>query len=458
MTPGTNRHWRNRPFNLIRWFSITALLSVACVSAISGWIFSSFLTERMIRQDSETTAGFVRGIVATENAYSYFDGNQATPAQQLEVFLDHMNRMPGVLRTNVYSADRRMIWSSDTALIGEKFDRNDELEEALLANLVVHSGIIDPSHLEKSEHAHLANSGKRFVESYVPIFDAKGRLVVGAVELYKVPNDLFQAIDAGVAMIWRVSVLAGLFLYAALFWIVHRAHAIIEAQGDQLVESESLALVGEMGTAVAHGLRNPLASIRSSAELSLEMALPPDGRECAQDIISQVDRLEGWIRQLLTYAKPNHASLSAVDINQVLEDALSTFARDLEKRNISIVRDYTDKLPAVSGDAAMLSQLAGSLISNAIEVLGRGGEIRIRSAKDSTGKVIAEISDNGPGIEAVDMGRVFKPFFTTKAKGLGLGLPLVRRVVERLGGSVEIISSPGRGTSVCLHLSTWEQQ
>jgi len=458
MTPISNSHWRVRPFNLIRWFSITALLSIAFVSAISGWTFSSFLTDRMIRQDSETTAGFVRSIVATENAYSYFDGGKTTTAQQLQGFLDHMNRMQGVLRTNVYAADRRMIWSSDVTLIGHKFDRNDELEEALMANLVVHSGIIDPSHLEKSEHTHLAYSGKRFVESYVPIFDAKGHQVVGAVELYKVPNELFEAIDAGVAMIWVVSFLAGLFLYATLFWIVHRAHAIIETQGDQLVESESLALVGEMGSAVAHGLRNPLASIRSSAELSLEMDLPPDGRECAEDIISQVDRLEGWIRQLLTYAKPTHANLSAVDINQALEEALSSFARDLEKRDISVVRDYAANLPAVRGDAAMLSQLAGSLVSNAIEVLVRGGEIRIRTACATTDMVIAEVCDNGPGISAEDMGRVFKPFFTTKAKGLGLGLPLVRRVVERLGGKVKLESSPGKGTSVCLYLSTWEQR
>lgn len=446
---------RIQPFNLIRWFSNTALLSVAFVSVLSGWMFSGFLTERMIRQDAETTAGFVRSIVATENAYAYFDEAHNATAQQLQGFLGHMNRMPGVLRTNVYSAERRMIWSSDPSLIGQKFDRNEELEEALMANLVVHSGIIDPSHLQKSEHAHLANSGHRFVESYVPIFDAQGEKIVGAVELYKVPSDLFEAIDAGVAMIWVCSALAGLFLYATLFWIVHRAHRIIEAQGMQLVESESLAVVGEMGSAVAHGLRNPLASIRSSAELSLELGMPADAQECARDIVSQVDRLEGWIRQLLTYAKPMHANLSAVDINAVLEDALLTFMRDFERRGIHVRRDYAAHLPPVRGDAAMLSQLAGSLISNAIEVLKDAGEIGLLTAMAADGRVLVEIRDNGPGIAPADVGQVFKPFFTTKAKGLGLGLPLVRRVVERLGGKVELESTNGQGTTVRLHLALW---
>ncbi|HWR80180.1 MAG TPA: two-component sensor histidine kinase, partial [Pseudomonas sp.] len=257
-----------RHFNLIRWFSLTALASIAVVSALAAWVFSGFLTERMIRQEAEITAGFVRSIVATEDAYAYFDGSRNTTAQQLQGFLDHMIRIPGVLRTNVYSADRLMVWSSDHSLIGQRFERNDELEEALRADLVVHSGIIDPAHLPKSEHQHLAASKSRFIESYVPIFDAPGRRVVGVVELYKVPAELFKAIEAGVMLIWLASGIAGLFLYATLFWIVRRAHGIIEAQGDQLVESESLAVVGEMGSAVAHGLRNPLASIRSSAELS----------------------------------------------------------------------------------------------------------------------------------------------------------------------------------------------
>jgi signal transduction histidine kinase len=440
----------------MRWFSLTALASVAVVSALAAWAFSAFLTERMIRQEAEITASFIRSIVATENAYAYFDGSRSTPARQLQGFLDHMTRIPGVLRTNVYAADRRMIWSSDGPLIGQRFERNDELEEALRADLVVHSGIIDPSHLPKPEHQHLSASRSRFIESYVPIFDAHGQQVVGVVELYKVPAELFEAIETGVLLIWLASALAGAFLYAALFWIVRRAHRIIEAQGDQLVESESLAVVGEMGSAVAHGLRNPLAAIRSSAELSLESPLPPEASEYAQDIIDQVDRLEGWVRQLLSYARPADAELAAVDINQVLEASLATFARDLERRGIKVGWRLGDGLPAVRGDAAMLTQLVGSLIANSIEAMQSGGEIQIGSDLTANGLVRAAISDNGPGIGRGDMGLLFKPFFTSKSKGLGLGLPLVRRVVERLGGSVELYSAPGKGTAVSLHLPVWK--
>lgn len=446
---------RKRPdlrFNLMRWFSLTALVSIVAVSAVSAAALSAFLTDRMINQEAELTAGFVRSIVAAEDAYDYFDYDRSPGARPLEGVLSPMTRMPGVLRTNVYSADRRMVWSSDASLIGQRFDHNDELDEALGARLVVHSGIVEGGGGLKPEHVHLAESSARFVESYVPVLDRNGRRVVGVVELYKVPSELFAAIRAGERLIWLAAGIAAVFLYAALFWIVRRAHVIIETQRDQLIESESLAVVGEMGSAVAHGLRNPLASIRSSAELALGSELPPDARECAEDIIAQVDRLEGWVRQLLTYAKPAHASLRPVDINSVLAGCGAGIGRDLERRGIALRVDLAPALPPVRGDDALLAQLLGSLVANAAEALDAGGEITLGSRLGDAGMVIAEIRDNGPGIGRENLGLVFKPFYTSKPNGLGLGLPLVRRVVERLGGTVELESAPGKGTCARLHL------
>lgn len=447
--------FETRPFNLIRWFSLTALISVALLSTLAAWTFSAFLTDRMIRQEAEITAGFVRSIVATENAYAYFEATRVATPQQFQNFLDHMNRMPGVLRTNVYSADRHMVWSSDATLIGQRFERNDELEEALQADLVIHSGVIDPARLPKSEHKHLERTSNHFIESYIPIFDVHGRQVVGVIELYKVPSELFEAMEEGVLLIWVACGAAGLFLYGALFWTVRRAHGIIAAQSDKLVENESLAAVGEMCSAVAHGLRHPLASIRASAELASADILPAGALERIRDIIAQVDRLEGWVRQLLAYARPAYINLAAVDINAVALESLAGFTRDLDQRGIRVSRDLADGLPPVRGDTMMLAQLIGSLIASAMEVMESDGELAVCSRLDPDGRVIAEIRDNGPGIAPADMGLIFKPFLAGKTTGPGLGLPLVRRVVERLGGTVEVDSDLGKGTAVRLYLPSW---
>jgi signal transduction histidine kinase len=256
----------------------------------------------------------------------------------------------------------------------------------------------------------------------------------------------------GQRLLWGAAFAAGVFLYLALFWIVRRAHGLIELQREQLIEAEAMAVVGEMSSAVAHGLRNPLASIRSSAELVLGGDLPADAREYTGDIVAQVDRLERWIRQLLTYAKPSQARLEAVDINAVLRETLEGYRHDLERQKTDLRLDLAPDLPPVRGEAVLLGQLLGSLISNAGEALREGGEIALRSKRDGDQGVLVEVADNGPGLARENADKVFKPFFTTKQKGLGLGLPIVRRGIERLGGSIVFSSEPGQGTVVQLHL------
>lgn len=439
-------------FNLMRWFSMTALLSVAVVTGFAALAISTFLTRRMIRQDAELTAGFVRSIIATEHAYGFFQGGAGATAPGNGDLFTHMARMPDVVRTNVYSPDRQMIWSSDAMLIGRRFERNDELEEALDARLVVHSGVVDRAQLPKAEHLDFDSGVHSFVESYIPVFDEQGGRVIGVVELYKIPRDLFSAIQAGKRLVWAAAFAAGIFLYAALFWIVRRAHRIIERQREQLIEGEALAVMGEMSSAVAHGLRNPLASIRSSAELALSGDLAADAREYTGDIVAQVDRLERWIRQLLTYAKSEGAQTESVDLNAVLKDSLDGYRHDLERQKTKVRLELSTGLPPVRGEAAMFGQMIGSLIANASEALHEGGEIVLRSRREPPGGILVEIGDTGPGMSREDVESVFKPFFTTKQKGLGLGLPIVRKVIERLGGTVDLESEPGQGTVVRLHL------
>lgn len=452
--PARSARQRGMHFNLMRWFSLTALLSVATVSVLSVWALSHFLTERMIRREAEMTTVFVRNLIKTENAISVFTGI-ADEETHVGDFLNHMSALPDTLRVNLYSADLKVLWSTDPKLVGQRFDDDAELKNALQTGLEINSGIVDVANLPKSEHVDIDPGVTRFVENYIPVLDDSGR-VVGVVELYKVPRELFDAIEAGIELIWQAALGAGIFLYATLFWIVRRAHHIIESQREQLIENESLAVVGEMGTAVAHGLRNPLASIRSSAELALESQLPPQAHECATDIVAQVDRLEGWTRQLLTYARPANAHIEAVDVNAVLREALDGFRRDLERHGTRSRLDLAPELPPISGEPAILQQLFGSLIANSIEAMPRDGEIVLHSHFDAEiNQVVVEVRDNGPGLSADAASQAFMPFFTSKAKGLGLGLPLVRRVIERLGGSVTLSSQPGSGTTVRMSLRTF---
>lgn len=443
-----------KSFNLSRWFALLGLLSIAILSVLAALLLSRFLTDRMLRQEAVLTMEFIHSLVLVENAASYFRVGHMGAAEVNSTF-NHVANMPDVIRASAHSLERRVIWSSDKAIVGRQYRDNPELEQALAGELVVHA---DSSHAHdqagKSEHASLNPDVGFFVEIYFPVRDPAGQ-VVGAVEIYKKPRALYEAISAGKRAVWIGAVLGGLFLYAALFWLARRADNLIRTQQEQLVRNETLAALGEMGTAVAHGIRNPLASIRSSAELALETT-SPENAEPARDIIAEVDRMESWVRELLSYARPVAFKPNPVNVNELVLRILTDFERETLRRGIVVKTRMADDLPPVQADPLLLGQVIGSLMANAVEALGKGGNI-LFSAERCDKRMCLRLSDDGPGIASDQIARVFKPFFTTKAKGLGVGLPLAKRIVERFGGEIHLASEAGHGTSVELILPVAEE-
>ncbi len=452
-----NSEMLEKPFRLIRLFAATGLLSIALLSAMGAAILSHLLTERMLRQEAVLTMEFIHSLVLADNAAGYFSAAQAGAPYIADTF-NHIGRMPDVIRASVHSLDRRVIWSSDKAIVGRVFRDNPELEGALAGELVVHDDFEDHHDSSKSEHASLDKNVGYFVEIYFPVRDNAGR-IVGAVELYKSPHALFEAIQSGNRAIWTGAVLGGFFLYVTLFWLVRRADRLIQEQQVQLVQSETLAAVGEMGSAVAHGIRNPLASIRSSAELSLETA-DSTGREAANDIIAEVDRLEGWVRELLSYARPVEHNGRPVDVAALMHEQLAGFQREAERRHIAFSADVAADVGSALADPPLLGQVIGSLIANAFEAMQqhRQGSRVVLGAVRKDKRVFICVEDDGPGMMPEQLARVFKPFYTTKPKGLGVGLPLAKRIVERFGGEIAVFSLPGQGTRVELSLRAADQE
>ncbi|MCB1906179.1 MAG: two-component sensor histidine kinase [Rhodocyclaceae bacterium] len=441
-----------RSFNLNRWFAIVGLISIATISALAGWALSRFVSDEMLKQEGELTQQFVQTLVSTERSLqSYFAFGEAEDSLELELAMSHISRMQDMLRANVYNVDERVIWSSDRQLEGHTFGPNDELEEALAGHLVVHTDV-HHKHGGKTEHRNLEKRADLFVEIYVPVRDPGSGEVVGAIEFYKNPQPLFHALQRMRYYIALGAALAGGFLYLALAGLVRRADGLMRAQERRLIDTETLAVIGEMSSAVAHGIRNPLASIRSSAEV-IQVADLAVAREAGADIVSESDRLEAWVRELLSFSRPLEDEPEPVQVAPLIERCIEDFGRDLEKRRIDCRVDSVDGLPEVRGDALLLGQVLHSLVSNAVEAINRDGCLTLRAAGNrGSGEVMLAIGDTGPGMNPEQLSLVGKPFYTTKARGLGVGLSQVRRIVERYGGRIEIDSEPGRGTEVRLYL------
>lgn len=447
-----------RTFHLRRWFGIVSLVSIAALTLVGTSVFSRIMTDRMLRQEAVLTMEFVQSTFLVEKPAFLYGGEPSPNDATASGILLHLSNLPDVMRANLYLANRQIHWSSDTSLIGKSFSDNPELEQALAGNLVVNEETEEHQHEHaKGEHANLGGPADTntsyFVEIYVPIWDQDHKSVLGAVEIYKRPQALFEAIRLGRRLLWLGAMCGAVFLYLTLFWIIRRADALIRSQQARLVENERLAAVGELGSAVAHGLRNPLAAIRSSAELALEGDAGLS-REAATDIMSETDRLQTWINELLSYSRPVGAKPATVDLAAVLTTAFEGFGREMERRRIDGATRILRGLPAVVGDSILYSQVFNSLLANAVEAVQNQGSVALSAVLSDDGRRIrVRVSDTGPGMTREQLAKAFRPFFTTKTKGLGVGLPLAKRIVERFGGTISINSEPGRGTRVDLEFA-----
>ena len=445
---------RLRQLNLTRWFGVLALATIAAITAACVWLMSWFVSQRMLLLEGTLTREFVHSLMLVETPLLNFfrDANQPVPPEIEESFR-HIAGMPDVLRANLYDRSKRVIWSSDPALIGRQFGSNDELDEALAGAVVVESKTTDERLHGKAEYERLSQPDDLFVEIYVPVVDVADGRVIGAIEFYKNPHGLMQLLTQLRAYIAIGGAAFGLLLFVVLFGLVRRADLTIRAQQRALVNNETLAAIGEMSTAVAHGIRNPLASIRSSAEL-IPGSEPARIQEAANDIVAQSDRLETWVRELLSYTRPLNEPSTRVAVGPLVQQCLSDFSRELQTRGIVVDNDTAADLPPVRGNPLLLGQVLRSLLANAIEAVSQGGNIAVHSRRGADSNVVTlSVRDSGPGMNPQQLERVGKPFYTTKPRGLGVGLSLARRIIERSGGRMEIESTVGQGTVVHLHMA-----
>jgi two-component system sensor histidine kinase HydH len=436
-------------FNLRVWFAVAGSAVIAALTLVSAVLMSGFLTTTMLDREIAVTQEFLQSIIATEGYGDRVfadDGGHASEA--LKEFADHLRAMPEILRANLYSTDRRIVWSSDQALTGRRFDNNPELEQALSGTLVSEVSRLQGN--DKPEHVALAAGATGyFIEAYLPMW--RGADVIGVVELYKMPTALEAAISRGDRIIEGSAALAGLVLFTTLYWIVRRGALLIQRQQADLLRMDALAAVGQMASAVAHSLRNSLASILGAAELLL--LEHPGTRPAPDKIIGEVDRLNEYVRELMEYARNDAVSLQRVDPLDVVCGMLSRQRAALERAGVEVTIDDKRRVHRpVEVDPPMLGQAMTSIVTNAIEASPRGGRLHIALSDLDGRHTEISFTDSGRGIPAALLARVSEPFFTTKQRGLGLGLTLARRIVERFNGSLDILSPEHSGAVMRISL------
>jgi signal transduction histidine kinase len=232
----------------------------------------------------------------------------------------------------------------------------------------------------------------------------------------------------------------------------------LKAAQDELIKKERLAAIGQMASVVGHEIRNPLAVINNSIyfiKTKLSTGAEPDPKiaKHIKIIESEIQQANGIINEILTYSRQRELKPERIQLNAWLEELLSVYPFP---PHIELVKSFDPRDAVLEIDTTEMQQALRNLIGNGIEVmpLPKGGKITVRTKLPEPGLVEISIADAGAGIPPDVLDKIFAPFFTTKARGTGLGLAVVRKVVDRHRGRVDVESQVGVGTTFKLYLPT----
>ena len=457
---------------LLRQFAVLSLVIVGLITLALCTVIAYYLRQDLLEREWTTTADFIRTEAVQNLAPADFSAPESPAAQgRFRKFYQQTIMMPQVVRVKIYDASMTVIWSDEPRLIGQRFPDNAQLIGAVAGRTTVNLEIGE----RKGENVYERNE-PLLVEIYVPIVFPDTQRVAGVVETYKEPTQVFANIRRGQMTVVATALAGGALLYLSLFWIVRRAgrridtqHHALERQSRnvlaaneelrtvqrQLIEAERMAAIGEVVASVAHGIRNPLANIRASAQVALL-----DCKDCDQtavgprslaNIMAEVDRLAARLKELLQFVRPAERRDQPINLNTVIQGALSLLAGRIAEAQIRLEHRLAAALPVISGDPMVLEQVFMNLIGNAVEAMSAdGGTITLTTGterSEGAPMVFAEVRDTGTGIPPEKIGKIFDLFYTSKAQGTGLGLAVAKKFTEVHGGTISVRSGLGEGAT-----------
>jgi hypothetical protein len=225
-----------------------------------------------------------------------------------------------------------------------------------------------------------------------------------------------------------------------------------DAMWARLREAEQLAQIGQLAASLAHEIKNPLAGISGAIQVIRANLKQTDPHwPVLGEVLRQINRLDRSVKDLLVFARPKPPQYQRCEVARVVERVLDLLRKETEFERIRFEYSVPRNLPPIAADEHQLEQLLMNLLLNAAQASAAGGLVRLTGTAQDGGVRIV-VTDHGCGMNAEVLRRAFEPFYTTKARGTGLGLPICRKIAEAHGGKIAVQSTPGKGTEVAVEL------
>ncbi|MFO7556284.1 MAG: ATP-binding protein [Desulfobacterales bacterium] len=457
-----------KPFRLVKYFTFTSLI----VIFIGTLVFSLLNTHWAKTMQKKKSEDYARLLIENLNHQVFlqfilpvalkFGKIQLSDEQQFE-------RMDKVVRStlhsfkidmvNIYDMTNTISYSFDHSVIGKTDIGGKGYQDAISGKFtsnLVQNGTWFEILIGFPQDSRLVTYAPLRAEQ--PLSRISGP-VLGVVEIVQDLTEDYEAIfDFQIRVIITSSVVMGI-LFLVLLFVVKRGESIIERRAqerlkliEQLNRAEHLSTLGGMVAGISHEIRNPLGIIKSSSELlKKKMADCDPSSSIPNIIIEESARLNNIITDFLNFAKPKSPNFTACKIEEILEKNISFLAPQIEKEGYIVKKHYDDELPEISADSDMLYQAFLNVLINSMQAMPEGGIIQVKVCSvDSTVTVFFE--DEGEGIPEDLLEKIWDPFFTTKAKGTGLGLGIVKNIIQSHEGSVNLVNKPDVGACVTVVL------
>jgi len=457
-----------KPFRLVKYFTFTSLIVIFLGTLVLS-LLNTHWAKTMQQKKSEDYASllienlnhqvFLQFIIPVALKFGKIRLSDQEQFERMDKVVRSTLHSFKVDMVNIYDMDNTISYSFDHSVIGKENSGGKGYEDAILGrstSKLIQSGNWFRILLGIPQDSRLITIAPLRAEQ--PLSRISGP-VLGVVEIVQDLTEDYKAIfDFQIRVITTSSVVMGA-LFLALLFVVKRGESIIEKRAqerlklkEKLSRAEHLSTLGEMVAGISHEIRNPLGIIKSSSELLKKKMAGYDPSNTIPDIIIEESvRLNNIITDFLNFAKPRIPNMMACNVEDVLEKNINFLASHIEQEGYMVEKHYDHNIPEITADSDMLYQAFLNILINAMQAMPEGGKIRVAiQSTDNTVKIFFE--DEGEGIPQDLMGKIWDPFFTTKAKGTGLGLGIVKNIIESHSGNVQIRTRPGAGAQVKVEL------
>jgi len=460
---------KTKPFQLVKYFSITSIIVIFIGTLLLSILNAHWVRKMQLNKSRDNALLLIKNLnhqiflqFFLPVALKYGKIQLRDPEQQN--LMDRVVR--GALHSfnienvTIYDSKTGIVsYSYDHSLIGKKFSQNLNFKSAISDEPT--SKIIQQGNLIK---IMLGLEKKVKLVTFAPLKVVKASPeqevpTIGVIEIIQDLSEDYNSIIQFQILILSTSGTVMLILLLVLIFVVRKGERIIEKRTEErlkleekLSRAEKLSSIGEMTAGISHEIRNPLGIIKSSADLLKKKMLAIDPSNNIPDIIiEESNRLNNIITDFLNFARPKELNMTTCHINEIIDKNLSFLSVQTNENNLNIQKICEKDIPKMIADPDMLYQAFLNIFINSMQAMPTGGNIFVK-IKCKNNRVKVTVEDEGEGISDDLKKKIWDPFFTTKEQGTGLGLGIVKNIIESHGGTIKLSNRSAGGAKAAIEL------